>query len=71
MSHDELGIFHNVVSVNKLYILLSKLNYCKFIYHTAGQYDGIIVILQYVNSSILIPKVLLLYDFIVIAIGAI
>ena len=71
MSHDELGIFHNVVSVNKLYILLCKLNCCKFIYHRAGQYDGIIVILQYVNSSILIPKLLLLYDFIVIAIGAI
>ena len=33
----------------------------------AGRYDGIIVILQYVNSLILIPKIILLYDFIVIA----
>ena len=71
MSHDELGIFHNVVSVNKSYILLCKLNYCKFIYHMGGQYDGIIVITQYVNSSILIPMLFLLYNFIVITIGAI
>ena len=81
MSHDELGIFHNVVSVNKSCILLCKLNYCKFIYHRAGRYDGITVIPQYVegitvipqyvNSSIVIPKLFLLYNFIVIDIGAI
>ena len=71
MSHDELGIFHNVVSVNKSYILLCKLNYCKFIYHRAGRYDSIIVIPQYVNSSTLIPMLFLLYNFIVIAIGVI
>ena len=71
MSHDELGIFHNVVSVNKSCILLCKLNYCKFIYHRAGRYDGITVIPQYDNSSLVIPKLFLLYNFIVIAIGAI
>ena len=32
----------------------------------AGQYDSIIVIPRYVNSSILIPKLFMLYDFIVI-----
>ena len=32
----------------------------------AGRYDGIIVIPRYVNSSILIPKLFVLYDFIVI-----
>ena len=71
MSHDELGIFHNVVSVNKSCILLCKLNYFKFIYRRAGRCDGITVIPQYVNSSILIPKLFLLYNFIVITIGVI
>ena len=33
----------------------------------AGQYDGIIVIPRYVDSPILIPKFILLYNFIVIA----
>ena len=32
----------------------------------AGRYDGIIVIPRYVNSSMLIPQLFLLYDFIVI-----
>ena len=32
----------------------------------AGQYDSIIVIPRYVNSPILIPKLFVLYDFIVI-----
>ena len=32
----------------------------------AGQYDSIIVIPRYVNSLILIPKLFVLYDFIVI-----
>ena len=37
----------------------------------AGRYDGIIVIPQYVNSPILIPKLFVQYDFIVIDIIAI
>ena len=37
----------------------------------AGRYDGIIVIPRYVNSPILIPKLILPYDFIVINIIAI
>ena len=37
----------------------------------AGRYDGIIVIPQYVNSPMLIPKLFVLYDFIVIDIIAI
>ena len=37
----------------------------------AGWYDGIIVIPQYVNRPILIPKLFLLYNFIVIDIIAI
>ena len=37
----------------------------------AGRYDGIIVIPQYVNSPILIPKLFVIYDFIMIDIIAI
>ena len=37
----------------------------------AGHYDGIIVIPRYVTSLILIPKLFVLYDFIVIDIIAI
>ena len=33
----------------------------------AGWYDGITVIPRYVNSPMLIPKFILLYDFIMIA----
>ena len=36
----------------------------------AGRYGGIIVILRYVNSPLLILKVILLYDFIMIDIIA-
>ena len=37
----------------------------------AGRYDGIIVIPRYVNSPILIPKLILPYDFIAIVINII
>ena len=41
------------------------------VHSRAGRYDGIIVIKRYANSPILIPKLFVLYDFMVIDIIAI